>query len=209
MDKEVQDLLAKQAVEMVNFPSENQFLSSKFLVPKKGGGNRPVINLKELNHHIPYSHFKMESLSLLKELLKKGDFMCKVDLKDAYFAVPLHQNSRKFIRFQWREKMYQFLVLCFGLSPAPRIFSKLLKIPIALLRRLNVRLIIYLDDCLLLGATVQETLMARDTLIYVLQHLGFTVNFQKSVLDPSQTIEFLGINVDSNKMKLSLPEEKM
>ena len=177
-------LLAKQAVEVVNFPSENQFLSSIFLVPKKGGGNRPVINLKELNHHIPYTHFKIESLSLLKELLKKEDFMCKVDLKDAYFAVPLHQNSRKFVIFQWREKMYQFLVLCFGLSPAPRIFSKL-KIPVALLRRLNVRLIIYLDDCLLLGATVQETLMARDNLIYVLQHLGFTVNFQISVLDPS------------------------
>ena len=68
-----------------------------------------------------------------KEVAKKGDFMCKVDLKDAYFAVPLHQNSQKFVRFQRREKLYQFLVLCFGLSPAPRIFSKLLKIPIALL----------------------------------------------------------------------------
>ena len=93
-------MLSKKAIETVELPCQDQSLSSIFLVPKKDGGNRPVINLKSLNTHIPYHHFKMESSSLLKELLQKEDFMCKIDLKDAYFSVPLHQNSQRFVRFQ-------------------------------------------------------------------------------------------------------------
>ena len=67
---------------------------------KKDGGQRPVINLKSLNIFVHYEHFKIESLSSLQFLLKIGDYMDKLDLKDAYFCVPLHKESRKFARFQ-------------------------------------------------------------------------------------------------------------
>jgi hypothetical protein len=69
-----------------------------------------------------------------------------LDLKDAYFLVPLHQSSQEKIRFQWQGKIYQFLCLCFGLGPAPKVFTNILKVPIALMRQLNVRMIIFLDD---------------------------------------------------------------
>ena len=82
--------------------------------------------------------------------------MCKLDLKDAYFSVPLNPASRKFVWFLWSGKLYEFLCLCFGLGPAPIIFTKLPKIPI-LLRRLNIRIIIYLYDMLLIGHTIGET----------------------------------------------------
>lgn len=84
-----------------------------------------------------------------------------------------------------------------------------MKVPIALLRRLNIRLIIYLDDCIILAATAQEAEMARDTLIFILQHLGFSINFQKSILNPTHVIQFLGVEVDSMNLKLSLPQEKV
>ena len=83
-DQEIQDLLREGAVKLSE-PSSDQFLSSIFLIPKKNGGHHPVINLKKLNQHIPYVHFKMEGLVLLKELLQKVDYMCKINLKDAYF----------------------------------------------------------------------------------------------------------------------------
>ena len=73
----------------------------------------------------------MEGLHCLKYLLEKTDFLCKTNLKDAYFSVPQCMSSRKFVRFTWSENFYEFLCLCLGLGPAPRIFSKLLKIPIA------------------------------------------------------------------------------
>ena len=105
--------------------------------------------------------------------------MCKLNLKEAYFSVPLNPISRKFVQFLWSGKLYEFLCLCSGLGPAPIIFTKLLKIPVSELRRLNILIMIYLDDMLLIGHRIEETLMARDTLIFLLQQLGFVLNLKK------------------------------
>jgi len=93
--------------------------------------------------------------------------MVKIDMKDAYFNVPLHPAFRKYVKFSWRGTLYEFLCLCFGLGPGPRIFTTLLKVPIQLLRRLEIRLVIYLDDILILGETLEIILQARDTVIYL------------------------------------------
>ena len=175
---------------------------------KEGWGKSPLYKLKSSNKFIPCKHFKMEDLHCLKYLLKENDFLCKIDLKDAYFLVPLYMSSRKCVRFGWLGNLYEFLCLCFGLGPAPRIFPKLLKVPIALLRRLNICLVIYLDGIVLMGRT-EEILMSRNTLIFLLQHLGFVINLKKSVLTPSQQIEFLGLTIDTYTMTVALTEEKM
>ena len=62
---------------------------------------------------------------------------------------------------------------------------------------------------LLLGATIQELIMTRDTVIFLLQNLGFIINQKKSVFIPVQKIEFLGVMIDSLEMTLSLPQEKV
>ena len=78
----------------------------------------------------------------------------------------------------------------FCLRPAPRIFTKILEVPISLIRRLNIRINIYLDDMLLLGRLINEVLIATDTAIFSLQHLGFVINLKKSILTPQQKIVF-------------------
>ena len=170
---EVKAMLEKSSISKVGH-SKGEFLSSLFLISKKGGGNQPVINLKDLNRFAPHKHFKMEGLHCLKYVLQKGGYMCKVDLKEAYFSVPLHKDSRKLVRFLWLGNFYQFLCLCFGLGPAPRIFTKLFKVPISVLRRLMIMVIIYLDDLLIL----ENITMARDSVIFLLQHLGFVINLK-------------------------------
>ena len=135
--------------------------------------------------------------------------MYKIDLNDAYFSVPLLKDSRKLVRFLWGENLYEFLCLCFGLGPAPRIFTKILKVPILVLRRLMIRVIIYLDDLLILGNNMSEIFMAMDSVIFLLQRLGFVINLKKCVLDPAQEIELLGLTVNSQTMALSLPEERI
>ncbi|XP_057302862.1 uncharacterized protein LOC130637025 [Hydractinia symbiolongicarpus] len=151
----------------------------------------------------------MEGLHSLKFLLNEGDRMCKLDLKDGYFSVPLHNFSKKFMRFELSGNLYEFLCLCFGFVLAPRIFTKLLKIPMAVLRRLMIRIVIYLDDMLILGRSREEVLMARDTLIFFLQNLGFLIHLKKSVLEPTQKIEFLLMSVNSLTMSLYLTKEKV
>ena len=87
MDLELREMLRKGVIKRTQ-PAQGEFLS-KFLVEKKDGGYRPVINLRMLNQFISFLHFKMEGLSQLKHIIQEGDWMCKLDLKDEYFSVPL------------------------------------------------------------------------------------------------------------------------
>ena len=167
-----------------------QYLSRILLLKNKDGKNRPYINLKALNKLIRYKHFKMEGLHGLKYFLEENDFFFKIDLKDTYFSVPMYMSSRKCVRLAWPRNLYEFLWLCFELESVSRIFSKLLKVPIASLWWLNIPLMIYLDDILLMGTTLKEILMSRDALIFLLQHLVFVINLKKSVLKLCQQIEF-------------------
>ena len=78
----------------------------------------------------------------------------KVDLKDAYFGVSLHRKHQKCISFRKENQLCKFLCRSFGLGPAPQIFTKLLKIPKVILRRINIRIIVYLDSMLLISQTI-------------------------------------------------------
>ena len=151
----------------------------------------------------------MEGLFLLKGMSLPGDKMCKIDLKDAYFAMSLSVKSRKYVRFQWKGLLYKFCCLFFGLSPPPLVSTKLLKVPISLFRKLSVRIIIHLDNMLLMTSSLEDFLMARHTLIFILQHLGFLINIKKSYLEPTSTLEFPGVIADSGEMTLSLTKEKL
>ena len=100
IEKEVEVVLSKGVITSVN-QEEDHFLSTLFLLPKKDGNERPVIDLKHLNQFIPYQHFQMEGLNCPKEVLLKGNYIYKVGLKDTYFCVPLNKKSLKHVRFLW------------------------------------------------------------------------------------------------------------
>ena len=185
------------------------FYSPLFVVPKKDGGWRPIINLKRLNQFLCTTHFKMESILSLRDVLKKDDYMIKVDLKDAYLTVPIHAPHRKYLRFLWNGTSYQFKVLPFGLSTAPWTFTKIMRPVMAKLREQGLRLIIYLDDILLMADSPEKLQYHTHILINLLQDLGFILNTKKCSLEPSQVIEFLSFLVDSRIMKLFLPQEKV
>ena len=208
LESEIQTMLEKGAIP----PVENHrdgFLSTIFIVPKKDGGHRPIINLKRVNQFIPHHHFKMEGIHMLKDLLRQGDFMAKIDLKDAYFAVQISEPDRKYLRFRWRDTVYQFNCLPFGLSCAPWVFTKITKAATAVLRERGIRMIIYIDDMLIMAES--ETLLEDHVAatVYLLENLGFIINYPKSILEPRTTLEFLGFQVDSSSMELKLPGNKL
>lgn len=58
-----------------------------------------ILNPKSLNRFVRYEHFKMEDIRSVKDLINKGDYMCKLDLKDVYLLIPVHKSCRRFLRF--------------------------------------------------------------------------------------------------------------
>ena len=198
----------KQAIACIK-DDRRGFISPIFVVPKADGSWRPVINLQALNTYVARSHFKMESIKTVKGLLQRGDWLVKLDLKDAYLTIPIHRAYRKYLRFRWQGHLWEFKVLPFGLSSAPFVFTKIMKPVVAVLRKLGVKLILYLDDMLVIadGKKLAET--QAQLALNLLASLGFLPNLKKSVLTPTQQITFLGFNLDSNKMIISLPSQKV
>ena len=203
-------MIQKGAVEEVDPRSSVEgFYSRLFLVPKKDGKHRPVINLRPLNAFLRHQHFKMEGIHVVRDLLQQGDWMARIDLKDAYFAVPVCPSDRKYLRFKWQSKSYEFTCLPFGLSTAPRVFTKVLRPVITYLREKGIRCVIYLDDILIMNQD-KETLREDVALaLTLLEALGFLVNYVKSSLSPVQVLVYLGFAVDSRTRELSQPPDKL
>ena len=98
--------------------------------------------------------------------------------------------------------------LPFGLSSAPWAFTKLLRVVIAHLRKLGLRLVIYLDDILVVASSQLAARLAVNQVRSLLESLGFVISVEKSVEDPVQALEYIGLFIDTLSMKLLLPERK-
>ena len=209
IQEELSNLIQKQAIKLLEYPSETGFYSNIFLVPKKSGGQRPVINLKALNQFVHAEHLKMEGIHTLRDLLRPGDWLGKIDLKDAYLVIPIHQTHRDYLRFQFVGKTYHFTCLPLGLSSAPWVFTKTLKPELALLRAWGVRLIAYINNILVLAESKELLLDHLEGMSFLLECLGFIINMEKSVMTPNHVIEFLSLTVNSTIMELGLPPLKI
>jgi len=130
---------------------DTEFISTVFTRPKKDGSHRLILNLKKLNEYVTYHHIKMESLQSAVQLLKKDYWMAVLDLKDAYYSVPINPQHRKFLRFEFKGSLYEFTYLPNGLASAPRVFTKLMKPVYATLRSKGYLKVGYIDDILLLA----------------------------------------------------------
>jgi hypothetical protein len=127
LDSIIQEYLSRGIIS----PSQHElteFISTVFLREKKNGYFRLIIlNLKDFNKFVKHYHFKMDNIETCICLMKPKCFMASIDLRDAYFSVPIHPTHQKMLKFLWRGKLYQFTCLAQGLASAPRIFTKLLK----------------------------------------------------------------------------------
>ena len=103
-------MLSKDALEIVFDPGPG-FYSRLFLVEKVTGGWRPVIDLSHLNEFVLQTPFKMETIASVLRSVREGDFLASTDLKDTYLQIPVHQSSRKLLRFLSEGTVYQIKTL--------------------------------------------------------------------------------------------------
>ena len=118
------------ATEQVPSPTLG-FYSRMFVIPKASGGWRLTIDLSPFNRFEWITKFRMETAASVLQSIREGDWMVLLDLKDAYFHIPIHLDSRKFLRFVWKGVVWQLRTLCFGLSTAPQVFTRVMASVIA------------------------------------------------------------------------------
>ncbi len=207
--EEIAVLLAKDAIEPVP-PAEMRqgFYSPYFIVPKKGGGLRPILDLQVLNQALHKLPFKMLMHRRMIKCIQPQDWFAAIDLKDAYFHVSILPRHRPFLRFAFEGRAWQYRVLPFGLSLSPRAFTKVVEGALTPLREVGVRILNYLDDWLLLAQSGEQLGDHRDLVLRHLSQLGLRVNWEKSKLSPVQRISFLGVELDSVSMTARLTEER-
>ncbi|XP_048486562.1 uncharacterized protein LOC119691092 isoform X1 [Plutella xylostella] len=213
MQLAIDNLLKLGAITQCN-PKKNQYLSSIFLVEKSNGGNRFILNLKSLNKFIEKTHFKMEDFRSASKLIPQNGYLATIDLKESYLLLPISPKHKHFLRFQFQPSdsgpidTYEFTALPYGLSVAPRVFTKVIKEVMSYLRNQGFLSVNYLDDILCIGNTYIECAQNVNETIKLLQCLGFVINFEKSVLQPQKVCKFLGFVFNTQDLTLSLPDDK-
>ncbi len=205
LQQELSSLLQKGAIEEVpQSEVERGFLGRYFLVPKRDGGLRPILDLRRLNLSLYKGKFKMLTMRTIMSQVQEGDWFVTIDLKDAYFHIQVVHRHRRFLRFAFGGKAYQYKVLPFGLALAPRTFTKCMDAALAPLRLQGIRVLNYLDDWLILAHSRELVSRHRDIVLGHIHSLGLRVNAKKSVLLPSQRTVFLGVRLDSVQMQARL-----
>ena len=125
-------------------------------------------------------------------MIRPRSYLASIDIKDAFYSVPIHASHRKYLKFMWTGNSFQFKAMPNGYVDAMRVFTKLLKPVFSTLREMGYEFVIYVDD---------STLAA-------LQELGFVIHSTKSTLVPTQNITFLGFIIDTENMTLTLTTKK-
>ena len=182
--QEVSKMLQKEAVELVD-QSGPGFYSWLFLVEKATGGWQPVIDLSALNGFVMLTKFKIETAASVLGSVRKGDWMFSIDLKYSYFQIPVHPESRPYLWFCLKGRVYQFCALCFGLSTTPQVFTRVFALVSEWAHRRGVRLLRYLNDWLVIAESRTFLLQHRDLVLQLCKDLGIVVDWEKSDLQPS------------------------
>ena len=106
IETEIEKLLNKGVIVRTDRETDD-FISPIFLREKKDGSYRMILNLKVLNKSIVYHHFKMDTLSSVIKLIRPNCFMATIDLKDAYYSVPVSEKHQKYLKFHWKGNFLQ------------------------------------------------------------------------------------------------------
>ena len=145
----------------------------------------------------------MNSLKDAMYLVKEGYFFTSVDLKDAYYTLPLHVDAKKYFRFLFDSTLYEFNVLVMGYSDAPRIFTKVM----SFLRDRGVMIVMYIDDALIVSPTEKQC-QADTTATYAFWSSRLHYQYREILLTTHSGNNLFGVSLKlENTFNSSNPTE--
>lgn len=207
VNEEIKSLLTKGVI-VESQHEDGEFISGIFARQKTDGSYRVILNLKEFNKQTEHKKFKMETLKTALSLISNGCWMASIDLVSAYYSVPIAEEDRKYLKFEWDGTLMEYTCLPNGLSQGPRFFTKLTKPIYSYLHSQGHISTGYLDDSLLVGQNKEECQQNIHDSVNIFQNLGFAIHPTKSVLSPVQVITYLGFVIDSINMTVELVKSR-
>lgn len=161
------------------------------VVLKKSGKLRLVLDCRHVNEHIQCPSFKQEGVDSVAQQISEGNHLVSIDLERGFHHLKLRPDQRKYVCFQWRGKIYQWVAMPFGLKCAPYLFSKTVHPVVLHFRKIGIRNSVWVDDFLFMlkPSTSQGTV---ETILSTFQELGWAVNFDKCDLQLTCSTTFVG-----------------
>lgn len=216
IDNQVTQLLTSGRIERVTLPSD----VASLIVNPVGAANKKDRGIilpekrfyldcsRHTNSRLPHYKMRLPGYDDALERLFPNAWLAKVDLSAAFLHVRIHKDDRRVLGFKWGEHYYRFTRMIFGLSTAPAVWQYAMDRVCDYLNSIGLNICVYLDDFLLIADTRSTCEQQLATLYDELASLGLTVN-KKKTLGPSQSIHYLGLEIDSVKMELRVPDYKL
>ena len=180
-------------------------------VAKKGADKfRLICDLRYVNSHVHVDKFSNEDIRSVFNIVEPDDYIITVDLKQGFFHVPVNVNDQDLLGFKFGKRYLKWKCLPFGFKGSPYYFNKVLRPVLRYLRSKGLRVSLYVDD-FILCASKDDIEIHKKILLDTLISLGLTINYDKSSLNPSQKVEYLGyiIRTDSEYPILEIPEGRV
>lgn len=180
------------------------------LVIQKTGKERLCIDVsRKLNPRINCRSFRLCGVPQRWSSFRKGIWMAKLDLKNGYLHIPVQQEVQRHLSFRWNGRYYCYKYMAFGINIAPLYFQTIMNSVLSALGPECIYSTSYLDDVWIEGKTASECRRNIQRVVNHLEACGFTINKEKSVVKPTQTMEYLGLMFDSRTGEIRATEDKI
>lgn len=196
INKELEKMLADGVVE----PSTSSWSSPLRLVQKPQGGYRVCVDFRQVNALSKKDAYPLPYVSQILDQLRNARFLSSLDIKSAFWQIPLEEGSREKTAFTVPGRgLFQFKKMPFGLHNSPATWQRL--IDKVLGHDLEPFLFVYLDDIVVVTQTFEQHYHVLDQVFERLQTAGLTLNVEKcEFCRPS--LRYLGYVIDARGLRV-------
>ena len=187
VSKELKKLIAQDIIEPVK-DQPTPWISPIVCVPKKDGGTRICVDMREANNAIIRERHIMPTLDDFKTAVNGSKYFSKIDLKQAYHQVELDPESRFITTFSTHEGLFRYKRLSYGTSSSAELFQNILQRNLSDIK--NVKNIA--DDIIIFGKNRQEHDTALESCLKRLSALNIKAKGSKCSFLKAE-IKFYGL----------------
>ena len=209
VENELKKLENNGSIRKLREPYKNGWFSPIFLVPKKLNNDwRLILDCSALNVFLEYKKFHLDHVESALNLVTENCWLGSVDIRQCFNHMAICEDHWWYLMFSWNNEVWCYTCCPNRLTNTPYIVTRVTRVLLKVLREKCVELICYIDDIFVCGLTWERAAESIQLTVKTLEKVGFVLNYEKSVLQPTQRLVFLSFMIDTVKFSVSLIHEK-